>query len=450
MATAPVAAAPAATPTLPWRELAKKRLTDELAELRIGLADDIKKIEEETAADGTYTVRSFAYRVIVGVYLVAQLVLGGVALHNVLVEVKLAEGFAIYPMLMLLLLQALHLGISLRTIKVDDLAGIDFFGKPLFEPKTGLYVVPRFILTLTITNRNYRDVRFPGHPDKIFRISAEAQRTSPTGDMPPAGDDQVRPIYVTTGEPTLTPDECKERKAGNENPLDEQLNIEVSYFVRYRPNQEHGGVFRLIRNIGGIRGKTAEETRTVVEDLLREQSERDIKSILTQQTYATTVENWALVNEVFALKLQQSILRLGIQVDPRGAGLDDANPSHVTNEAQMEVARERFRRNQTVIKADGDGKRIVTLGRSNAEADKLRLEALAKGYEKIKVGLGVDGDAVIASETVKAALSEKTDTLVLGTGGIEQLFGLVKAGQGMLAKKTSAQPPLNNGQPKGG
>jgi len=311
--------------------------------------------------------------------------------------------------------------------------------------------VPRFILTLTITNRNYRDVRFPGHPDKIFRISAEAQRTSPTGDMPPADSKQVRPIYVTTGEPTLTPDERKERKTGIENPLDEQLNVEVAYFVRYRPNQEHGGIFRLIRNIGGIRGKTAAETQEVIVNLLQEQSERDIKSILTQQTYATTVENWALVNEVFALKLQQNILRLGIQIDPRGAGLDDANPSRGTNEAQMEVARERFRRNQTVIKADGEGKRIVTLGRSNAEADKLRLEALAKGYEKIKAGLGVDGDAVIASETVKAALSEKTDTLVLGTGGIEQLFGLVKAGQNMLEKNkpTASEPAPPASTPSG-
>jgi hypothetical protein len=116
----------------------------------------------------------------------------------------------------------------------------------------------------------------------------------------------------------------------------------------------------------------------------------------------------------------------------------------------MEVARERFRRNQVVIKADGEGKAIVTIGRSKAEAETLRLKALAKGYEKIKKDLGVDGDAVIASETVKAALSEKTDTLVLGTGGIEQLFGLVKAGQGMLAKKTVTQPPADNGQPKGG
>lgn len=444
MATAPAAAAPAATSTLSWRALAKKRLANELAKLTKILVDDIKKIEAETAADGTYTVRSFAYRAIVGLYLVAQLVLGGVALYNFSIEVELAKDFPIYPALLLLLLQALHLGASLRTIKVDDLAGVDFFGRPLFEPKTGLYVVPRFILTLTTTNRNYRDVRFPGHPDKIFRISAEAQQKSPTGDMPPADSNQVRPIYVTTGEPALTPDERKERKTGIANPLDEQLNIEVAYFVRYRPNQEHGGIFRLIRNIGGIRGKTAEETKGVIEDLLREQSERDIKSILTQQTYATTVENWVLVNEVFALRLQQSVLRLGIQIDPRGAGLDDANPSHDTNEAQMEVARERFRRNQTVIKADGDGKRIVTLGRSNAEADKLRLEALAKGYEKIKAGLGVDGNAVIASETVKAALSEKTDTLVLGTGGIEQLFGLVKAGQHMLAKdKLAALAPAS-------
>lgn len=452
MAIAPTSTGTAATPGLPWRELAKKRLTDDLAELDKKIKDDIKEIEAETAKDGTYAVHIMAYRVIVGAYLVIQVVLALYLYYGVgiLTEVSLMQDFQIYPGPMVLILQGMHLASSLKTIKVDDLAGVDFFGRPLFEPKSGLYVVPLFILTLTTMNRNYMDVRFPGPADKIFRVSTGVQVQHPGGDMPPVDSEQVRPIFVTTGEPTLTPQEEKERKAGNWNPLDEQLNIEIAYFVRYRPNQEHGGIFRLIRNIGGIRGKTAEETKGVIENLLQEQSERDIKSVITQQTYATVVENWALVNEVFALKLQQGILRLGIQVDPRGAGLDDANPSHETNEAQMEVARERFRRNQAVIKADGEGKAIVTLGGSNAEAERLRLVALAKGYEKIKEDLGVDGDAVIASETVKAALSEKTDTLVLGTGGIEQLFGLVKAGQGMLAKKTAPQPPANNGQPKGG
>lgn len=452
MATAPAAATSAATPALPWRELAKKRLVDDLTELEKKIKDDVKEIEAETAKDGTYTVHIMAYRAIVLAYLVAQAALALYLYYGVgiLTEVSLMQGFQIYPGPMVLILQGMHLAGSLKTIKVDDLAGVDFFGRPLFEPKSGLYVVPLFILTLTTMNRNYLDVRFPGPADKIFRVSAKIQQERPEGDMPPADSDQVRPIFVTSGEPQLTPDEQKDRKNGVENPLDEQLNIEIAYFVRYRPNQDHGGIFRLIRNIGGIRGKSAEETKQVIVNLLQEQSERDMKSIITRQTYATVVENWALVNEVFALKLQESVLRLGIQVDRRGAGLDDANPSHDTNEAQMEVARERFRRNQAVIKADGEGKAIVTIGRSKAEAETLRLKALAKGYEKIKEDLGVDGDAVIASETVKAALSEKTDTLVLGTGGIEQLFGLVKAGQGMLAKKTVTQPPADNGQPKGG
>ncbi len=455
MVTAPATATSAATPALPWRELAKKRLMDDLKELRKQLIDDelgpagaqpkgalIREIEAETAKDGTYTVRPKTYRTIVIAYLALQVVL---ALYlyfgvGILTEVSLTEGFKIYPGLMALILQGIHLAASLKVVKVDDLPGIDLFGRPLFEPKSGLYVVPLFILTLTTMNRNYLDVRFPGPADKIFRVSTGVQVQHPGGDMPPVDSEQVRPIFVTTGEPTLTPQEDKERKAGNWNPLDEQLNIEIAYFVRYRPNQDHGGIFRLIRNIGGIRGKSADETKKVIENLLQEQSERDIKSVITQQTYATVVENWALVNRVFALKLQQSVLRLGIQVDPRGAGLDDANPSHETNESQMEVARERFRRNQAIIKADGQGKAIVTLGRSNAEAEKLRLKALAEGYEKIKTDLGVDGDAVIASETVKAALSEKTDTLVLGTGGIEQLFGLVKAGQNVLERNKPAAP----------
>jgi hypothetical protein len=123
--------------------------------------------------------------------------------------------------------------------------------------------------------------------------------------MPPADSDQVRPIFVTSGEPQLTPEEQKDRKNGVENPLDEQLNIEIAYFVRYRPNQDHGGIFRLIRNIGGIRGKSAEETKQVIVNLLQEQSERDMKSIITRQTYATVVENWALVNEVFRLSSRE-------------------------------------------------------------------------------------------------------------------------------------------------
>ena len=448
----------------PWRDYARKSLETELTELRMKLIDDnpqppqlvpagspppppkkgslIKEVEAETERDGTYKLHQPLYKKVVVVYLLLQLALGLLVWSAIgfSKEVDLAKGLPINPGLGVLLLQLIHLCASLKIVKVDDLAGIDLFGKPLHQPKAGLYVVPLFILTLTVTLRNYQDVRFPGPPDKIYRVSEGNQQTEPGGDMPPVGSNLFRPIFVTTGEPNLTPEERAEREKGKTNPLDEQQTIEISYFIRYRPNHENGGIFRLIRNIGGIRGKSAEETRERIVDLLREQSERDIKSIITQQTYATVVENWQLINEVFALKLQESILRLGIQIDPRGAGLDDGNPSRTTNVAQAEVAREQFRRNQAVVKADGQRQITILEGQGKAEAERLRLVALAEGYKKIREDAGVDGEAVLASETAKLALSEKADTLVLGTGGVEQLFGLVKAGQGMLSRPAPTQP----------
>jgi hypothetical protein len=100
-----------------------------------------------------------AYRAIVLAYLVAQAALALYLYYGVgiLTEVSLMQGFQIYPGPMVLILQGMHLVGSLKTIKVDDLAGVDFFGRPLFEPKSGLYVVPLFILTLTTMNRNYLD-----------------------------------------------------------------------------------------------------------------------------------------------------------------------------------------------------------------------------------------------------------------------------------------------------
>ena len=430
-----------------WRDDAKQDLVTQRGELQHILIDDgqtpppgeppkgsmVKQLEQETQQDRTYLLRSRLYWTVVTSYLIFQLLAAGLVLWlsgGLSSAISLWEMFSMNIGLLLLILQAAHLIASLRMVRVDDLAGIDFYGRPLFAPKTGLYVVPLFLLTLTTASRNYKDVRFPGPADKIFRVSEAVQAQRPEGgDMPPEG--SVRPIFVTTGEPRLGDSERKERrKEEDSNPLDEQLNIEIAYFVRYRPNEAHGGIFRLTRSVA--RGGVIDET---IQNLMREQSERDVKALIARQTTATTIENLALFNEVFALKLQESILRLGVQVDLRGAGLDDINASRETNTAQANVARARFTRQKTVIDADAEMQKRIREGRGAAEAERLRLEALAKGYKKIVDSTEAAGEAVIASETAKAALSEKTDTLVLGTGGVEQLFGLVKAGQGMLQRQ---------------
>ncbi len=170
---------------------------------------------------------------------------------------------------------------------------------------------------------------------------------------------------------------------------------------------------------------------------MREQTERDIKSVLTRQTTATILENWQLINDVFTLKTKEAILRLGVQLDV--GGLDDINPSHETNEEQQKVARERFRRMQTITKADAERQRLTLEGSGAAEAERLRLFALARGYKRISESTGIGGEMVVASETAKEALSENADTIVIGADGVKDLLGLVKAGSGMFQRRNAPQ-----------
>ncbi|OGC80794.1 hypothetical protein A2943_02855 [Candidatus Adlerbacteria bacterium RIFCSPLOWO2_01_FULL_51_16] len=427
-----------------WRQYARKELQKERNRLFKLVVDDRdaasrkrddpkkgtleRRIEAEIATDKTYLIHPERYWAVVILYLTVQV---DIALRVWGLSERLSwvvspmEGFPVNVGLAVLLLQGVHFIASLKIVNVDDLAGIDFFGRPWYTPRSGLYLVPFLLLRLVTATRNYRDVRYPGPPDKIHRVSQKKQEENPEGDAPPA--DKVRPIFVTTGEPRMfTNEERKEREDRKSNPLDEQANIEIAYFLRSRVNADYGGIFRIIRNIGLRTGGNIDEK---IDDLLREQSERDIKGILTKHTPATIIENWELINEVFSLKIQESVMRLGIHIDRRGVGLDDLNPSRETNLAQAEAIREEFRRRQAITKAQGA-----------AEGKFLDLQATARGYGEIKEKLGVSGETVVASETAKTALGERADTLVLGTGGIEQLFGIVKAGQGMLERNKPAPP----------
>lgn len=431
----------------PWRKHARETLEKMRDELRSKVGWDevvtnpdgtqttthhrgslVEAIDAESRSEPAYYENPALYWRIVLSYALVHLAIGIPTLIFLTSVVTEVGGITINVGLTVLLLQLAHVLGSIRSIGVDDLAGIDFFGRPVKHVGPGLKFVPWLLLTLTVVRRPYLDVRFPGRPDTIYRTSTELQEKLLGGDIPKEG--TVRPILVTTGEPKkITAEEREE--LGRTNPLDQQLNIEISYFVRYRPNQEAGGIFRIARNLA--RGGKIDER---VRDLVREQSERDIKAILATQTTASLIENLALVNEVFTLRIQEAILRLGIQVDSRGAGLADVNPSHKTNEAQAEAARERFRRAQKILQAE-----------AAAITEQLRLEALAKGYKAIAKATDTDGNAILASETAKAALSEKADTIVLGSEGMAQLLGLVRAGQSMLGRTGQAGTPTTTSTP---
>lgn len=425
---------------LDWRKNAREELETTVKGLEADFEAEVGNIKEEARKDkALYPPSPWFYWITVVLYIVAQGVLGLYASLS-LTTLVISVGIPVNVGVAILLLQASHLIGTLRPVRVNDLAGFSFFGRPWYTPKSGLYLVPLWILTLIKADKNYKDKRFPGPADKIFRISEEEQRKRPGGDMPPEKSDLVRPIFMTTGEPKLTDgDKKKLKESGEVNPLDRQLSVEVSYFVRYRPNRDYGGIFRIARNLSA----RTEDVDQRIQDLVQEQSERDIKSVLSRLTPATIIENWDLVNEVFILKLRLAVLRLGIDIDKKGSGLDDLNPSRETNVTQAEVARELFRKLTTITKAEAEREKLILEGEGRGRAEQSRLEGLAKGYKRIKEDLVVGGENIIASETAKASL-DKTKTFVVGTSGVKELFGLVAAGKEFFSSPDQNPKPDQN------
>ena len=410
--------------TLSWREAAKKELENSVSTLEKEFTAEEAKIVEEARTDKTLIPpAAWCYWGTVVLYVIIQAIVGFVALWSlsdkiVPVWIQINVGWTI------LLLQAIHFGGSLWSIRINDLAGFSFWGRPWYTPKHGLYIVPKGVLQVIKTDRNYKDKRFPGPPDKIYRVSRTLQDTLEGGDMPPEG--KVRPIFVMTGEARLSEEEMKKLKEnGGGNPLDRQLSVEISYFVRYRPDQNYGGIFRISRNLSSATGNIDER----IQDLIQEQSERDIKAVLSRHTPATIIENWELINQVFVLKLRLAAMRLGIDVDKNGGGLDDLNVSHTTSEDQANVTREQFKKLATITKAEAESIKRQKEREGDAKGELAWLTALAEGQKKIADDLIVDGEAVLASQAVRGVL-EKTDVILAGgEGGMKDIMAFVKGAQ---------------------
>lgn len=415
------------TTTANWREGAKAKLEAESAKLegQFGTEKDEIRINSEKEKH-LYPPPDRYYRNTVILYVLAQTALMFFVSLPLMTE-TVSIGIPVNIGIAFLLLQILHFAGSIRSVKVQDLAGFSLFGRPWYAPKTGFHVVPLGILKFIRASRNYKDVRFPGPADKIHRISREMQEKSPTGDAPPAG--MVRPIFVLTGEPRLSDDDRKRIKEEDDgNPLDQQLSVEVVYFLRFRPDQDYGGIFRIARNLSA----EAVDLDTHIENLIKEQSERDMKSVLSLLTPATIVENWDLVNEVFLKKVRLGAMRLGVDIAMNAGGLDDLNLSHGTNESQANAVRALFNKRTTIINAVAQRKAIEEKAAGEAYGELVLLKARAEGRELMKKKLNITGNAVLASEAV-AGILEKTDVILAGgTDGVRDVMTLVKGAQSVL------------------
>ncbi|OGG47264.1 hypothetical protein A2671_01855 [Candidatus Kaiserbacteria bacterium RIFCSPHIGHO2_01_FULL_49_13] len=421
-----------------WRDIAKWDLIDRKTALESEVGGLLAQLKKDAHDEPSLYPRPWIYAMVIGLYLGVQIALAWVIWSH-FSHVSIG-GIPVDLRYTVLVLQMLHFALSWRSVEVDALAGIDFFGRPALLPEPGPILVPRGLLRLSREARPYQDIRFPGDPNKIWRVSSKKQDETPGGDMPPLEQQKehvVRPIIALTGEPRGV---VEVQRGEERNPLERQLAVEFAYFARYRLSTLHGGIFRIHRNVGrtDIHGR--------IKDLLREQGDTELRSILSSQTAATVIENWDLIKEVLTLKFTVVVMRWG--VDMHQGSLVDMNPSHETNEAQARVARADFDRMSTIIAADAESQATIKKGGGLAEAERLRLFAQAAGIKKIMGDTGVSGETVFAAETAKDAL-KNADTVVVGaSSGMADLIGLVEAGKKLFKPKP---PATGEGdQPQGG
>lgn len=415
-----------------WHENAKASLSKMKSELGEAIEEEKKKIGEEEAAKENQHFEPplpNRYWSTIVAYIALQVFLSIISIRFMSTVVNV--GLPVNVGWMTLLLQSMHFFSSLRSISVDDLAGFTLFGRPWYIPNPGLYIAPAGVMRTIRASRNYKDKRFPGPSDKVFRVSNEQQRTREGGDIPPKEGGFVRPIFVMTGKPQLTERDKRDAKDNERDPLDQQLSVEISYFVRYRPRQRSGGIFRVARSLSA----QTEDIDSRILDLVQEQSERDMKTILSKLTPATIIANWDLVNEVFILKLRLAVMRLGIQIDKHGGGgLVDINVSHDTNDAQARVARALFEKQTKVIAAEAEKIRLEREGSGTASAVLAKLTAEADGRKKMKEALEVSGNDILASETTRNILGN-TDVILAGAeAGTKDIFSLIRGAQASLAR----------------
>ena len=416
------------TKTSTWLETAKEKLTKDLEHYTFEyemLKEAVTNEWNESIRknDGTYPAPQNGwglYEKILCAYGIIVAIICGyfiLSASGLLPPLILNLGVPVNAWFVLTILLLAYTAAGIRLVSLDELAGIKFLGRALKIPNAGLWLILPGPMLLYKIGRQYRDDRYPSKdPNKIYRVSSDEQSKTPGGDsIPPdmLAQGYVRPFYLVSGSP-----DTKEKGAEEAivEPLHNRMVIDVQWTIRYRPNEENGGIFRILRNL--MSGNEPFDERA--KDLTQENAEQVILEMVGSLTPAQITGNKDLFNRVLTMRLRVAFLRLGIYVD--NAALLEVNASHKTHEAIAGVPRAEANRITTEINAEADRIRLAKEGQGRGEARHAELNGEAQGILALMKETGLSGEQILASETAQKAL--KDGDLVLGLDGVKELFGL--------------------------
>lgn len=281
-----------------------------------------------------------------------------------------------------------HLALlSFKMVRTDELGAFYFFGKLLKKAGQGLHYAP-WPISMEIGPRDVQQVWAPGKRNDIYW--GDEKTALPEG--------MVRPIFMNTRAP----------RDDEKKPLDVQMTVGFAYALFWR-------IIDLPEFLAHSR--TPEE----VSDQLRSISEAVLAEEIEDLTVDGAITGQRKINQKFDNTIRDRTKNWGIEVVR--ANLTQINPSHELAKAMRDRAEAEFTAQNTVIAGEADRKasKARTLG---------PIEAKTEGLGELMDRLKVSGDAVLASDTLERTIPDKT--IIVGTQGITDLLGLVKAGQAAL------------------
>lgn len=322
-------------------------------------------------------------------------------------------------------IEFLHFSLSFRTIGPKDLGAILFFGRPLYQVKSGLVYVPFIVCQLTKETGLVIKEQFPGEPEFVDKSGDDSKPVAPGF---------VKPLRVSTASKEMLDPEQKKRIEGYiDDPLNEIMVLEPSVIVRFQIQKDN--FISFLVNIGSIKHAISQMMDTVA-------------SVLNIEFPKRTPALIILDKEEINKKLKESIeILVGEIPNPKdpdsfnsgeswginviNVQIADIDLSKKIHQSLRDVADSKLRKKITITDAtarkesrelDGKGENAFETekgsGVANAKLSSLKAEALGL-FDIVKIAKTEEGKLVIVTKATEQGLKGSQYSIIPdGVGSI--------------------------------
>jgi regulator of protease activity HflC (stomatin/prohibitin superfamily) len=363
----------------------------------------------------------------------------------------------------ILAMEFLHFSLSFRVIGPTSLGAVLFFGRPLYQVKSGLVYVPFIVCQLAKEDRTVITIQFPAEPEKVDK-SGDNEKPVPPG--------FVKPIRVTTGSRDMISSDFRDRIIKNNpkflaHPLNEMMTLEPSVVVRFQIRNDD--FISFLTNIGS-RKKAISAMRDTVDSVLNIE--------FPKRTPALIIMDKEVINKQLKTMIEILVGEIEDPNDPDSfnpeeswglniinAQLPDVDLTKKINKSLRDIVDSKLKKTASITEAEGKKKvhELEGEGENKFETEKGKglasarldfLKAEADGLEKIaKVAETEEGKLAVVTKATEQGLKGSQYSIVPdGAGsiiaGIMETLKKTKSRDEFYKKNTDADSKPKTGGKK--